>query len=202
MHLELLKALDEAVPVVDQTPGGIVAHDVQFYRTDGYLIRAVADFLAAGLEAGQPAVVIATEPHRRAFLTELQSRGLHTEDVFSGHEAHWLDARDTLDCFMEGRHPNRELFMATVGNVFERVLRKRNYLVVRGYGEMVDLLWRDGNTDGAIVLEALWNELAAKYSFSLLCGYSLENFLHESGAQALRRVCAHHTGALPMEGTA
>jgi hypothetical protein len=96
---------------------------------------------------------------------------------------------------MESGLPDRELFTATVGSVFEMLLEKRQYLLVRAFGEMVDLLSKDGNTDGAIMLEQLWNELAAKYKYSLLCGYALDNFLHEAGVPAFRRVCDHHTGA-------
>jgi hypothetical protein len=102
---------------------------------------------------------------------------------------------------MEGAVPNRELFFATVGSVFERLLGKRHYLVVRAYGEMVDLLFKDGKAEGAVLVEQFWNELAKQYKYSLLCGYSLENFLHEAGATGFRRVCDHHTRALPFELT-
>ena len=85
--------------------------------------------------------------------------------------------------------------MATVGSVFEKLLDKRQYLLVRAFGEMVDLLWKDGNADAAIRLEELWNELATKYQYSLLCGYSVDNFLHDAGAAAFRRVCDYHTNA-------
>ena len=100
---------------------------------------------------------------------------------------------------MEGGLPNRELVTATVGSVFARILDKRHYLVVRAFGEMVDLLWKDGNIEGAILLEQLWNDLGREYKYSLLCGYSLDNFLHETGAETFRRVCGHHTHALPLE---
>jgi DcmR-like sensory protein len=200
MHLHLVKALDEAARAIGGTRAGDTGHDVQFYRTEAHLTRSVADFLADGVRAGQPLIVIATPAHRKAFAVELHARGLDVEELLSGREAIWLDARETLSMFMESAHPNRELFLATVGSVFEQVLRKRHYLVVRGYGEMVDLLASDGNLEGAILLEQLWNELAAKYAYSLLCGYSLDNFLHEAGTAKLREVCEHHTHARPLEG--
>jgi hypothetical protein len=199
MNLHLVKALDEAARGVGSTRAGDTGHDVHFYRSDAHLTRSVAEFLANGVRAGQPLVVIATPAHRKAFAMELQARGLDIEELLSGREAIWLDARETLSMFMESAHPNRELFFATVGSVFEQVLRKRHYLVVRGFGEMVDLLARDGNLDGSILLEQLWNELAAKYAYSLLCGYSLDNFLHEAGAAKLREVCKQHTHARSLE---
>ncbi|HEX2693973.1 MAG TPA: MEDS domain-containing protein [Gemmatimonadaceae bacterium] len=199
MHLHLVKALDEAAKAVGSTRPGDIGHDVQFYRTEAHLTRTVSDFLADGVRAGQPLIVIATPAHRKAFAVELHARGLDVEELLSGREAIWLDARETLSMFMESAHPSRDLFFATVGSVFEQVLRKRHYLIVRAYGEMVDLLAQDGNLEGAILLEQLWNELAAKYAYSLLCGYSLDNFLQEAGPAKLREVCKQHTHSRPLE---
>jgi hypothetical protein len=177
------------------TPAGVTGHDVQVYRTDDSLTTSVVEFLAAAIRVGQPIIVIATETHRRAFANGLRAMGLDPDAMLAGRLAVWLDARQTLDSFMENGLPNRELFSATVGSVFAKVLDKRQYLVVRAFGEMVDLLWKDGNTEAAILLEQLWNELAYKYKYSLLCGYSIDNFLHEAGVVAFRRVCDQHTSA-------
>jgi hypothetical protein len=39
---------------------------VQFYEREEYLYSVVADFLARGLTAGKPTIVIATQEHRAA----------------------------------------------------------------------------------------------------------------------------------------
>ena len=39
-------------------------HAVQFYEDDELLLEVVARFAAAGLAAGEPVVIIATEEHR------------------------------------------------------------------------------------------------------------------------------------------
>lgn len=181
------------------TRPGATGHDVHFYRSEDSLIRSVVDFLAGGVAAGQPIVVIATEAHRRLFADGLRERGLDPDQLYSGRFAVWLDARETLASFMEGAVPTRELFQATVGSVFEKLLNKRSYLTIRGYGEMVDLLWKDGNAEGAILLEELWNDLADRYAYSLLCGYSFDNFLKEGGMDGFRRVCSRHTHALSLD---
>ena len=192
LHSNLANELSHASAL---TPAGLPGHDVNFYRTDETLVKSVLDFLAAGIRVGQPIIVISTDQHRRAFTAGLRARGLDPDVLLAGRLAVWLDARETLNTFMEGGLPSRELFIATVGSVFEKLLDKRHYLLVRAFGEMVDLLLKDGNTDGTIMLEQLWNELAMKYKYSLLCGYSIDNFLHEAGVAAFRRVCDHHTGA-------
>ncbi|HJQ09465.1 MAG TPA: MEDS domain-containing protein [Gemmatimonadaceae bacterium] len=193
--LHLAKSLSQTASNGGPTPAGLAGHDVHFYRSDDTLIKSVVDFLAEGIRVGQPIIVIATESHRRAFARGLRERDLDPDELLAGRIAVWLDARETLNTFMDGALPNRELFVATVGSVFERLLDKRQYLLVRAFGEMVDLLWRDGNHEAAILLEKLWNELAATYKYSLLCGYSIDNFLHEAGVAAFRRVCDQHTSA-------
>ncbi|HET9637511.1 MAG TPA: MEDS domain-containing protein [Gemmatimonadaceae bacterium] len=192
LHSRLATELSQASEL---TPAGLTGHDVNFYRSDETLVKSVVEFLAAGIRVGQPIIVIANAQHRRAFAAGLRARGLDPDGLLAGRLAVWLDARETLNTFMEGALPSRELFMATVGSVFEKLLEKRQYLLVRAFGEMVDLLSKEGNTDGAILLEQFWNELALKYKYSLLCGYSIDNFLHEAGVGAFRRVCDHHTGA-------
>lgn len=181
------------------TPAGVPGHDVQFYDGEEFLVQQVAKFLAEGVRAGQPLIIVATEAHRRQFANRLRELGFDADAFYFGSHAVWLDARDTLSAFMEGGMPNRELFDATIGAVFERVLNNRGYLVARAYGEMVDLLWKDGNVEGAIALEELWNALAAKYSFTLLCAYAMGNFYKEAHTASFQRICAQHAHALPTE---
>ena len=54
-------------------------HAVQFYEREEFLVDAVADYLAGGLEAGEPVIVIATEAHRRAFTERLGDKGIDVE---------------------------------------------------------------------------------------------------------------------------
>ena len=202
----LAQVLAERAGQAEPAPVGVPGHEVQFYRSEATLIKSVVDFLARAVRVGQPIIVIATEAHRHAFADGLREKGLDPDEVFAGRLAVWLDARETLNAFMDGALPSRDLFMATVGSVFERILQKRHYLVVRAFGEMVDLLWKDGNTEGAVLLEQYWNELALMYKHSLLCGYSIDNFMTEAGSAGFRRVCDHHTSArmidLPQQNVA
>lgn len=198
LHSNLVETISRACDP-GPTPAGLPGHDVHFYSSEESLVRSVVTFLSAGVRVGQPVIVIATEPHRKAFASGLREKGLDPDEILAGRVVVWLDARETLSSFMEDRMPSRELFMATVGSVFEKVLGNRQYLVVRAFGEMVDLLFKDGNIEGAVVLEELWNELASTYRYSLLCAYSIENFLHEAGVADFKRVCDQHTNALPLD---
>jgi PAS domain S-box-containing protein len=172
-------------------------HAVQFYESDDFLRDIVADFVGNGLVAGEPVIVIATEQHRQAFADALAERGLDVAEAEASGDLVMLDARETLATFMSRLMPDAQRFRESVGGVIGRTARGRQQC--RAYGEMVDLLWRDGNPDGAIRLEELWNDLAEYYAFNLLCAYPMGNFYSESHAEQFDEVCRTHSHVFPAE---
>ncbi|HUQ20704.1 MAG TPA: ATP-binding protein [Gemmatimonadaceae bacterium] len=191
------KALPAAgYPRID---GTAPSHDVQFYENDHFLAAAVADFLAGGLSAGQAIIVIATPDHRDAFTLRLKAKGIDTDYASRSGFLTMLDAREMLAHFMDGNFPDPARFRGTVGSVVQNSLSLTGNRCIRAYGEMVDLLWKDGNTDGAIRLEEMWNDLAKSYSFSLLCAYAMGNFYKESHSGDFQRICQSHGHVIPTE---
>ncbi len=152
--------------VVDATmprsPGG-GAHIVQFYECPEALCDAAADFLAAGSVAGEPLLVIATEPHRRALGDRLRARGVGDVDLTL------IDANEMLARFMVDAEPDRERFTDVVEGALVEIAHRRPGVPIRAYGEMVDVLWREGNQRAALLLEGLWSDLHRRQSFSLYC---------------------------------
>src|SRR5687767_15058378 len=85
-------------------------HHVQFYDREEHLHDVVAGFLGAGLEAGQPLVVIATQPHREAFCRVLEADGFPVDLARREGRFILLDARETLATFMIDGMPDWERF--------------------------------------------------------------------------------------------
>ena len=166
-------------------------HAVQFYGTDESLFTTVASFLAAGLVAGQPAVVIATFSHRIPIVNHLRERLIDCDRALRNGDLILLDAEATLDLFMVNDEPDPELFESNVGRLLDQAINSRPRIVLRAYGEMVDVLWKQGRSEAAIKLEIMWNKLATKYDFALLCGYSMGSFYKQT--QQLEEVIALHT---------
>jgi hypothetical protein len=166
-------------------------HAVQFYGTEQSLCATVAGFLAEGLVTGQPALVIATAPHTDAIVEHLNGRLIDSERAIRTGDLILLDAEATLDLFMIGDAPDAALFAENMGRLIDQAVNGRTGIVLRAYGEMVDVLWKQGRTESAIKLEILWNKLALKYNFALLCGYSMGSFYKQS--KQLDRVIAQHT---------
>lgn len=184
--------------MADSAPTRIHApHAVQFYGNDAELLRTVGTFLSEGLIAGQPAIVIATAAHRIAIERALEG---HLIDVTAAKrlgDLVMLDAEETLGTFMVDHAPVGALFRKTIGDVIEQTLRGRSTTPVRAYGEMVDVLWKQGMTEAAVRLEVLWNNLAESHVFSLLCGYAIGNFFKQT--DRYRDVCRLHTQVLPHQ---
>ena len=101
-----------------------------------------------------------------------------------------VDAAETLATFMVAETPDPALFNATIGAIVERAARGGR--AVRVFGEMVALLWSDGNVAGALALETLWNELASNRRFFLLCAYP-EALLDEAPLHAVNAMCDRHS---------
>jgi hypothetical protein len=172
-------------------------HAVQFYRDDNALLKTLSRFVREGLNAAQPVIIIATAEHRTALTMRLVEDGL-PRDFFERHGALWLlDAREVLATFMDGPFPDPGRFHAIAGDLLAAARAAGGGGSVRAYGEMVDILWRDGNPEGAIRLENLWNTLAASEHFMLLCGYSMGNFFQESHGFDIGDVCHVHARVLP-----
>ena len=159
-------------------------HAVQFYENDNSLFVTVAHFLAEGLVGRQPAIVIATPAHRAAIEEHLCGRLIDCVAAKREGDLLMLDAEETLGLFMVNGQPDRDMFEANVGRMIEQALAGRSRVTVRAYGEMVDVLWKRGQSEAAINLEILWNRLAAKYDFALLCGYAMGSFYKQTKQRA------------------
>jgi hypothetical protein len=168
-------------------------HAVQFYKDEGSLASTVAKFLVDGMDAGEPGVVIATPGHTTGILRELRTLGADTHELRRTGELQLFDARKMLSAFMVNRLPDALMFRSNVGDVIERLCANRLPCPIRAYGEMVDLLWQEGNETGAIRLEILWNQLASTYDFALLCGYAVGHFYKETRDSRFEEVREQHT---------
>jgi hypothetical protein len=67
---------------------------------------------------------------------------------------------------------------------------------VRAYGEMVALLWAEGNVNGAIQLEKLWNDMGKIRDFSLFCAYPQAAVAGYANSAPLAEVYTEHSHAV------
>lgn len=163
-------------------------HIVQTWQDLSFLAEAVGEYLGAGLRAGEGAIIIARPAHTQRFLDHLQGLGEPGQIVV-------LDAEQTLEGFMAGGMPQWQRFHEIVGGLIAEV--RTRYPTVRAYGEMVDVLWQQGQRDAAIRLEEYWNDLGRLQTFSLFCAYRMDPLDSKSYGGPLECVCKVHTHLIP-----
>jgi hypothetical protein len=169
-------------------------HFVGFYETETFLVDSVCDFLASGLATGGPAIVVATGAHRDSFDHALMEAGIELHEAYRCGRYIALDASEALATFMVDGMPDAARFRAAIGRLVSRAGENAHDL--RIYGEMVAVLWNEGNVAAAIALEDLWNDLVTRYPFSLFCAYPMRVFDSDASNEEFRKVCGRHSRVL------
>lgn len=177
--------------VIEQLNVGLGQHAVHFYGADADLADTVGLYLADALSEQAVAVVIATEPHVKAFERKLAASGRDVEGALQRGRLIFLDAGTTLTSVTVGGQIDGQAFDSEVGSVVRGAAAAGG--AVRAYGEMVDLLWQAREVSGAIELETLWNDLVDELGCSLLCAYHSAATAAPEHQHALREVCRLHS---------
>jgi hypothetical protein len=167
---------------IESSGGGACVHDhaVEFYETDGFLVETVADFIVPALRGSGSAIVVATAEHRVAFTAALVAAGVDVDAASRAMRYQEFDAAHLLSTFMLDGAPDPARFRDVIGSVIDRA--SAGGREVRVYGEMVALLWADGDVTSTIAVEDLWNDLAVGRQFALLCAYPVQGFDDRSRA--------------------
>ena len=161
-------------------------HSMQFYDSDQQLASDVAGFVAPAVRTGDRTIVLATGEHREMFEAELARIGCDPAVARARGTLAFFDARAMLDSLLVGGRLTESRFTEVVSPMMldaERSSRR-----VRVYGEMVDLLWREGEVATAVSLEQCWNRLLATSRCDLHCAYSAPaSELHRASAGWIRQ---------------
>lgn len=181
----------------DTEPASTHDHLVQFYETESFLVDTVCSVLMPALGAGDAAIVVATGTHRRLFESALRTAGIDVDAAMDDGRYLPFDAESVLRHFMVDGRPDSSLFQRTIRAVF--AVASEGGRRVRVYGEMVALLWDDGEVAAALALEDLWNDLAEIHAFDLLCAYPMRAFVDEASTAGFQRICHQHTTVIPCE---
>lgn len=161
-------------------------HAVQFYEDDVFLIDAVSAFITAGYGDNATIIVVATEKHREDLNKIFRDSG--TQGIEA--KVKYFDASELLSTFMVDGWPDEIQFNSKIGRIILEAALKGP---VRIFGEMVAVLWAEGNTRAAIRLEELWNLLPTDYTFSLLCAYPTSGFPDQKDNALYHQICQQHT---------
>ncbi len=187
-------------PRTDWTGMTETEHFVQFYEADGFLLNSLGGFIGSAINSGDAALVVATEAHRDGLDDLLTANGLDVAYAKSRGQFVSIDAAETLSRFMVDGSPQLDRFNEVVGGIIATVSDGRPR--VRAFGEMVALLWADGEYQAALRLEEMWNELQKVHTFSLFCAYPMNGLSGQQFMEPHSGVCTVHSRVIPAESYA
>jgi hypothetical protein len=173
-------------------------HIVQLYKQDSHLTDVVTNYVVPSLLSGEGVLIIATEEHIKQFERSLKSVHINTTLLQLTRQLVMLDARSTLNNFMDGEQLNTEKFFIYMESVLADL--RVEYPSIKAYGEMVNVLWNDGNFESMLGLENLWKNLLDKHDMTLLCAFSLDELSEEREGITFNEVCGCHSYVIPAEG--
>jgi hypothetical protein len=157
-------------------------------------LDALEGFASGGLRAGESVMVLATEVHLRALAGRLRRRGFDLDAAGAQDFYLPIDAAGALSQFLVDGWPNEARFRQFVADVMARACV--NGRRVRVFGELVALLWDQGNSGATLRLEVIWHKLCEQESFWLFCAYPQSSFSQDAH-ESVREICAHHSRVLP-----
>jgi hypothetical protein len=178
--------------VVDQSVGmPKPEHACHFYVEENELATNVASFLAPAFTEGQAVVAIGTPGHLAAIERRLGAIGHDVDGARSSGQYLPLDAASALRQLMVNGLPTPERFDSVIGTHLQRL--SRSHRGIRAFGEIVNLLWRDGKQQAALRLEDIWNDALGYHPLALVCGYSMTAFSDAAERPGLSRILTTHT---------
>jgi len=170
-------------------------HEVQFYSNEEVFLDTFARFIAVALKSGDAVIAVITESHRGSLVLRLKTQGLDVDAATQHGRYIPLDVAKTLSTFMVNDMPDEARFFQVVGDLIEAAAKGatgQNPRVV-ACGECSPLLWAKGNSEAAIRLEQLWDEVSKTFGVDILCGYALSCFRGPEGQQVFHNICTEHS---------
>lgn len=172
--------------------GPLGRHIVQYYEHDAFLVDQLAAYFTGPLHAGAAGVVITTPMHQALLEARLQADGVPAGAI------QFLDAHATLAKFMVAGSPDPVLFQNTIRSVLAAARRAGNGHVA-AFGEMVAILWSEGNSGAALSLEQLWEEILRHEAFDLFCAYPMNVFNGDHTGRLFEQASDSHSEVRPTE---
>lgn len=167
-------------------------HVAHLYTDSNILLGKVASFITPALLEGHAAVIAATQEHIDGLLRRINNDQIDVERLLERRQLICVDAEQLLANILDNNQINWESLQTMMEPEIEAATARFGELVV--YGEVVNVLWQQGNYAGAHALEQWWNELVKRYGFALMCGYRADLLSYqEDMVDRLHEVCQTHT---------
>lgn len=170
-------------------------HEVAFYQDEAPLIDGYAQFIESALQHGDVVIIVVTESHRSRLVSRLNSDGLDVVGAIAEGAMVLVDASDALSSLIVDDMPEPTRCSKLVGDLVKRgaTSKKRKHSRVLFCGGIAPILLSNGNEEGAVQLEHLWDDITRRYGVRTLCGYIRSGSVSVESSPIWRRICAEHS---------
>ena len=170
-------------------------HEVAFFADDASLIDGYVRFVESALNDGRAVVLVATETRRTAIRQKLETDGVDVAALVEQGTYIPLDATDALSRVMINNMPDRGRCVEVIGGLIVEALRgaKGKLARVAFCGEIAPTLLSQGNAEGAMEIERLWDQITKNYGAETLCGYSWNVLPGRANNPLFQRICSEHS---------
>jgi hypothetical protein len=174
-------------------------HIVQLYQDQQFLNRAVCRFAAGAIANGEGVILVPTVAHWEAFRPRLEAEGVNVAEAQDRGQLTVVDADELLPRFMKDAMPDAPVFLGLAADVIATARREARYPRVRWWGEMVNVLWEQGNVAASMSLEDQFDRLAQHHEIAIFCSFVMDNFNSEVHSRLLPRLGQNHSHLIPVE---
>jgi hypothetical protein len=174
-------------------------HIVQLYQDQQFLNRAVCRFAAGAIDNGEGVILVPTAAHWEAFRPRLEAEGVDVKAAQARGQLTVVDADELLPRFMHDAMPDAPVFLGLAADVINGARAEDRYPKVRWWGEMVNILWEQGNVAASMSLEDQFDGLAKQHEIAIFCSFVMDNFNSEVHSRLLPRLGKNHSHLIPVE---
>jgi DNA-binding NarL/FixJ family response regulator len=172
--------------------GAAYSHKVHFYLDGSSFVSGLASFIGGALNSGKVVLAIASERHCGEILHALQQGGIDADLAVKEERLFLQDVAEVLAQFMVDDLPDRTRFFVVAREIMDAIKAANPGSRICACGECAPALWMQGNGDGALQLERLWDQIAREYDVEVLCVYIVDT-LREHERRIYEDICALHS---------
>lgn len=164
-------------------------HLLQIYESDDIFLHGLEGFTATGFLNGDAVILIGTDMHISAVEEKLKDKFDLEALKLSGQYIPY-DVEEALSKFINNNEVDELKFREFISSLVARA--KDGGRTVRAFGEMVAILWGQGNRKATIKLEQMWSDICQSDIVCLYCAYPQSGFSQDAN-DSFDQICSHHT---------
>jgi len=168
-------------------------HLVQFYENDHIFLNTLEGFAGSGILAGESIIIIATAKHIASLNKRLLSQGFNLTQLKAAGQYIPIEVNDVFKKILVNGWVDETMFNEFVIKLIDGA--KHGGRKVRAFGELVAVLWEQGNCGVTVQLEHLWHKLYHQLNFTLYCAYPKIGFT-QSPSDSIDIICKSHSKIL------